>query len=75
MEATEKKRLPSGFATLRDVFTFVAGMVVIGYEVFFSDKVDATVLAVGLTLSGLPIVFGADERRKKDDGGGGGELP
>lgn len=73
MEATEKKRLPpSGFATLRDAITFVAGMVVIGYEVFFSTEVDVMVLAVGLTLSGLPIAFGADERRR---GGGDGPSP
>ena len=57
-------RLPLGFATLRDVLTFMVGMVIIGYEVFVSAKVDAAVLAVGLTMTGLPLVFGADERRK-----------
>lgn len=60
--------LPSGFATLRDVATFTAGMVIIGYEVFDSNAVEPYVLAVGLTMTGLPLVFGADERRKEDKG-------
>ena len=62
-----RKRLPSGFATIRDVVTFVSGMVIIGSEVFGSKTVEPAVLAVGLTMTGLPLVFGADERRK---GGG-----
>lgn len=61
---TKRRLLPSGFATLRDVATFLAGMVIIGYEVFYNDTVEPYVLAVGLTMTGLPLVFGADERRK-----------
>jgi hypothetical protein len=60
--------MPSGFATVRDVVTFVVGMVIIASEVFGSKTVQPAVLAVGLTMTGLPLVFGADERRK---GGGG----
>lgn len=56
--------LPSGFSTLRDALTFVAGIIIIGYEVFVSPEVEIGVLAVGLTMTGLPVVFGADERRK-----------
>ena len=56
--------MPSGFTTLRDAMTFIAGIVIIGYEVFLSAEVEIGVLAVGLTMTGLPVVFGADERRK-----------
>lgn len=57
-------RLPSGFTTLRDLLTFGFGMVIIGHEVFWSDKAEPAAIAIGVTLSGLPLVFGADERRK-----------
>ena len=57
-------RLPSGFTTIRDALTFIAGIIIIGYEVFVSKEVEIGVLAVGLTMTGLPVVFGADERRK-----------
>ena len=57
--------MPSGFTTLRDGITFIAGIVIIGYEVFVSPEVEIGVLAVGLTMTGLPVVFGADERRKQ----------
>lgn len=58
--------LPSGFATIRDLLTFAAGMVVIGVEVFGRGDVEPAVLAVGLTMTGLPLVFGADERRRNN---------
>jgi hypothetical protein len=57
-------RLPSGFTTIRDALTFLVGIIIIGYEVFVSTEVEIGVLAVGLTMTGLPVVFGADERRK-----------
>lgn len=57
-------RLPSGFATIRDVLAFAAGMAIIVHEVFMSKTVDASAVAVGVSLTGLPLVFGADERRK-----------
>lgn len=66
----ERKRLPSGFATIRDALTFAAGMFIIGLEVLGSGDVEPAVLAVGLTMTGLPLVFGADERRRK-----GGDPP
>lgn len=65
-----RQLLPSGFTTIRDALTFVIGVVIIGYEVFVSPEVEIGVLAVGLTMTGLPVVFGADERRK-----GGGTPP
>lgn len=65
-EQRKGRLLPSGFATIRDVVTFTLGMVIIGYEVFVSRNVEFAVLAVGLTMTGLPLVFGADERRKGD---------
>lgn len=58
------KRLPSGFSTIRDILTFVIGVCLIIYEVVIPDEVRPYVLAVGLTMAGLPLVFGADERRK-----------
>lgn len=60
-------RLPSGFATLRDVIAFLAGMAIIVHEVFLSKQADATAVAVGVSLTGLPLVFGADERRKSGE--------
>lgn len=60
-------RLPSGFATIRDVLAFGAGMAIIYNEVFRSKTVDAAAVAVGISLTGLPIVFGADEKRKSGD--------
>lgn len=64
---TRRRLLPSGFGTLRDLLTFGAGMFIIGFEVFGSKTVEPIVLAVGLTMTGLPVVFGADERRKGAD--------
>jgi hypothetical protein len=60
-------RLPSGFSTLRDVIAFLAGMAIIVNEVFLSKKVDPSAVAVGVSLTGLPLVFGADERRKSGE--------
>lgn len=57
-------RLPTGFATVRDVIAFLAGMAIIVHEVFLSKKVDPAAVAVGVSLTGLPLVFGADEKRK-----------
>lgn len=62
-------RLPSGFATLRDVVTFVAGLGFVGNEVFISATAEPAIIAVGVTMMGLPLVFGADERKR----GGGGD--
>jgi hypothetical protein len=56
-------RLPSGFTTIRDVVSFVAGMAIIGNEVFLSPVVELYAMGVGLALCGLPLVLGADERR------------
>jgi hypothetical protein len=66
------KRLPTGFATIRDVLSFFAGMAIIGNEVFLQKSVEPASIAVGLTLTGLPLVFGADERKNRGGGGGGG---
>lgn len=65
-----KKGLPSGFASIRDLVSFVAGMGIIGNEIFLSDKVEVYAIGVGIALAGLPVVFGADERR----GNKGGEA-
>lgn len=50
-------RLPSGFATLRDVVTFVAGLGIITHQVFIRETADPTVMLVGVSLMGLPLVF------------------
>jgi hypothetical protein len=60
-----RRGLPTGFATIRDLISFVAGMVIIANEVFFSETVEAYAIGVGVALTGLPLVFGADERRQK----------
>ncbi len=65
--APTKKRLPTGFSTLRDLLLFIAGMAVIGNEVFISESVDPTAVGIGVALTGAPLVFGADE--KKTGGG------
>lgn len=59
--------LPSGFATIRDIITFFAGLGFVCNEVFISPTAEPAIIAVGLTMMGLPLVFGADERKK---GGG-----
>jgi hypothetical protein len=56
--------MPSGFSSLRDLLSFVAGMVIVGNEVFFQQAVEVALLTVGVALLGLPVVFGADERKK-----------
>ena len=56
-------RMPSGFATIRDLLSFAAGMVIILNEVFVSPTVEAAAVGVGVALTGLPLVFGADERK------------
>jgi hypothetical protein len=60
-----KRGLPSGFASIRDLICFVAGLVIIANEVFFSVAIEAYAIGVGVALLGLPLVFGADERNKK----------
>ena len=62
----KRRGLPSGFATLRDLGTFVIGMAIIVNEVFLSPKVEPAAVAIGLAMTGLPLVFGADERRNRD---------
>jgi hypothetical protein len=62
---TGKQKFTSGFASLRDLISFVAGMIIIGYEVFFADHIEVYAIGVGVALAGLPVVFGADERKKK----------
>jgi hypothetical protein len=63
--ATPRKGLPSGFASVRDLICFVAGLIIIGNEVFFSQEIEAYAIGVGVALAGLPLVFGADERKSK----------
>lgn len=62
-------RLPSGFTTVRDILAFVAGLAFVSNEVFISATAEPAIIAVGVTMMGLPLVFGADERKR----GGGGE--
>lgn len=71
----KKKRrgLPSGFASIRDLLSFFAGVSIIAHEVWWAEPVDVAILAVGVTLAGLPVVFGADE--KNASSGGGGAAP
>lgn len=59
-----RRGLPAGFATLRDVLSFMVGMAIIANEVFLQPTVEPASIAVGLTMTGLPLVFGADERKK-----------
>lgn len=56
--------MPSGFSSLRDLLSFLAGMVIVGNEVFFQSEVEVALLTVGVALLGLPVVFGADEKKK-----------
>jgi hypothetical protein len=63
--AKERRGLPSGFASIRDLICFIAGLIIIGNEVFFSHGIEAYAIGVGVALLGLPLVFGADERKSK----------
>lgn len=75
-QPTRRRRLmPSGFASIRDLLSFGAGVAIIAHEVWWAKTVDVAILAVGATLAGLPVVFGADERKavKKAVGGGAEE--
>jgi hypothetical protein len=47
-----------GFATMRDLLSFLAGMGIIAHEVLVSETVDPYAIGVGVALTGLPIVFG-----------------
>lgn len=60
-----KKRMPSGFSTIRDLISFFFGLGVIVHEVFLSVEVEAYAVGIGLAMMGLPLVFGADERKAK----------
>lgn len=64
-KAAARRGLPTGFATIRDVISFVLGVGIVVNEVFFSTSVEAYAIGVGVALMGLPLVFGADERRSK----------
>lgn len=59
-----RHRLPSGFSTIRDIVSFGVGLAIIGNEVFIQSSADPAVIAVGMAMTGLPLVFGADERKK-----------
>lgn len=59
-----RHRMPSGFSTVRDIVSFTVGLVIIGNEVFIQPNADPAVIAVGMAMTGLPLVFGADERKK-----------
>ena len=61
---TERRRIPTGFATMRDVISFMVGMAIILNEVFRQESAEPTAVAIGVALTGLPLVFGADERRR-----------
>lgn len=67
--AQRKAVFTSGFASARDLLTFVAGLAIIGNEVFISPTAEPSIVAVGVVMIGLPVAFGADERKRK----GGGE--
>jgi hypothetical protein len=66
-EEKRRREFSSGFATLRDFVLFLVGLAVIANEVFFQGKVEPASMAVGLAMTGLPLVFSADERRKDKD--------
>lgn len=68
---TSRRMLPTGFATLRDVVTFVIGLGIIINEVFLQPTVEPAAVAIGVAMTGLPLVFGADERRKAPPPGEG----
>lgn len=55
---TPIRRLPSGFATLRDAATFLIGMAIIVNEVFLSSSVEPAAVALGVTMTGLPWCSG-----------------
>lgn len=58
-------RMPSGFTTLRDLISFVAGLAIVVNEVAISATVEVYALGAGLALMGLPLMLNADERRAK----------
>lgn len=63
-----RQRMPSGFSSVRDILSFVAGIAMIANEVFLSAQVEVAILTVGVALAGLPVVFGADEKRGSKSG-------
>jgi hypothetical protein len=60
-----RRVLPTGFSTLRDVISFLLGIGIVINEVWLSTTVEAYAIGVGVALMGLPLVFGADERKSK----------
>jgi hypothetical protein len=58
-----KARFQTGFATLRDVLSFLVGVGITVHEVFLSSSVELYALTAGVALMGLPLVFGADEKK------------
>ncbi|MEV6524998.1 hypothetical protein AB0M43_23880 [Longispora sp. NPDC051575] len=56
--AARRRRLKPGFATVRDIVSYLAGLTIIGYEVFVSERVDGTAIVVGMALIGLPPALG-----------------
>jgi hypothetical protein len=63
-EPVSKQRMTTGFATLRDLVTFIAGLGIVLNEVFFSTSIEEVAVGVGFALMGLPVVFRTDERKK-----------
>lgn len=58
------RRLSSGFTTVRDLASFVVGVALIIHEVFVNAQADAYIVGVGVALTGLPLVLGADEKKR-----------
>lgn len=64
--ARRRSLMPSGFASVRDLLSFGAGVAIITHEVWWSGRVEVAILTVGVALAGLPVVFGADEKKARD---------
>lgn len=55
----------SGFASLRDVLVFLAGLGVLVKAVWFSSPVNLELVLVAAGMMGLPLATTADERRQQ----------
>jgi len=69
-----RRRLPTGFRSVRDLVSYLLGAGVLIYEVVVTDEMRWGVITVAMVLLGLPLALGSGDpagREHREDARGG----
>lgn len=58
-------RFASGFATVRDLLSFVGGLGLLGHEVFLAPTAEPVLVAAAVALTGVPLALSGTGRNGK----------